>query len=127
VAACGVVTALARVQFAADVRLVWINALTYNRSPENFVHKLALDFQAFWERSFAKIDFSGLKPRAAAGAGAASPAAAVTPAKAPAAKKATPQPKKAAAAPAPVASPVAPASQEVPKVIHIHSPLLSLL
>jgi hypothetical protein len=41
-------------EFAADVRLVWNNALTYNEQ-DNEVHLLAKEFQAAFEQSYASV------------------------------------------------------------------------
>jgi hypothetical protein len=41
-------------EFAADVRLVWNNALTYNEE-DNEVHILAKEFQAAFEQAYASI------------------------------------------------------------------------
>jgi hypothetical protein len=38
------------------VRLVWANALAYNRHPDNFVRQRALDLQNKFEDTFARID-----------------------------------------------------------------------
>jgi hypothetical protein len=56
-------------KFAADVRLVWKNAMTYNR-PDSDIYSTADKLSTVFERKFAKIK-GATKPPAGVGAGAA--------------------------------------------------------
>lgn len=67
-------------KFAADVRLVWKNAMTYNR-PDSDIYSTADKLSKVFERKFAKIKGANKPPGAGApgagaGAGAGSAAAA---------------------------------------------------
>jgi len=57
-------------KFAADVRLVWTNAMTYNR-PGSEIYTTADKLAKLFERKFGKLKKDGATPTAAQGAGAA--------------------------------------------------------
>jgi len=50
-------------EFASNVRLVWENALLYNRSPDNFVRLKALEYQKLFEEKFAKVPKEVIKTK----------------------------------------------------------------
>jgi hypothetical protein len=59
--------------FAAEMRLVWKNALAFNPGPETFVHKKALELSKLFEERFAVIP-AVVAPKAVSAKRKASPA-----------------------------------------------------